>query len=91
MDSSSQSYGGNIFRSYNARGKQNNGFYVGSGNKIHCLNLLLNTSYEIKRNLFFDAGFLLRNNKLQNQKISNSASVFNVGIRLNITRREYDY
>ena len=91
MDSSSQSYGGNIFRSYNARGKQNNGFYVGSGNKIHCLNLLLNASYEIKRNLFFDAGFLLRNNKLQNQKISNSASVFNVGIRLNITRREYDY
>jgi len=91
LDTSSLSNGGNIFKSYNARGKANDGFYVGGGNAMHCFNGLLNVSYEMKQNFYLDIGLLWRINKLQNKVSSDQVLMPSIGIRLNMNRREYDY
>mgnify|MGYP006990012532 FL=1 len=50
----------------------------------------VNAAYELKENLFIDAGIVLRNYKLASG-YNNSTAIFNVGFRWNITRRQFEF
>ena len=88
LDSAGKNFGSNIFRDYSVRPNEN-GFALGGGKKADCLNLVLNLSYELKHNLYVDAGFQNRTYKIGES--SNKSTVINFGLRLNINKREYDF
>ncbi len=90
LDSAGVNFGGNIFESYNTR-IMDDGFKVGSGNKIKVLNALLQVSYELRQNLFFDVSVQQRNYKVANGAGSNNSTLFTAGVRLNVAKRAYDY
>ncbi|MEO6583465.1 MAG: hypothetical protein ABIO05_04030 [Ferruginibacter sp.] len=91
LDVNGENYGSNIFANYNTRLKDN-GFNVGSGNKINCLNAVINVSYELKRNLFIDLNFQQRNYNYDNNAFKdNSSTLVSAGVRLNMARRAYDF
>jgi hypothetical protein len=90
LDSLGVNYGGNIFENYTTR-TMDNGYHVGSGNKIKVLNALLQVSYEVKQNLFLDASLQQRNYKYDNAAKSNNSTLFTFGVRLNMAKRVYDY
>ena len=90
LDSGNINFGGNIFENYNTRSSED-GFKVGSGDKLTCLNSMLSISYECKQNLFFDFGILNRQSKQNSQQQKSNSTIFSLGIRLNAARKEYDY
>ncbi len=94
-DSAGQNFGGNIFSDYQTR-LRDYGYKIGSGIAANCINLSANVSYEIKENLFIDLSVLQRNyhaptNITGAEVFSSSSSVFTLGIRVNMFRRQYDY
>ena len=89
LDSAGINYGGNPFRDYTTR-TMDVGFKVGTGNKATCLNATLNVSYELRENIYLDATFQQRNYKLANAGSSN-ATMITAGIRLNMSKRAYDF
>lgn len=91
LDSTGVNFGGNIFRDYTTRIKDD-GFAIGSGNKATCFNGLLTVGYEFKQNLFFELMLQYRNFKLAGFPQENSQSMMaSAGIRWNIFRRTYDF
>jgi hypothetical protein len=85
LDSAGIDFGSNPFVLYQNR-SSDFGYYVGTGRKVQCVNASLTLSYELKENLFIDGNLLFR----KYTDLPNS-SVFNIGIRWNAARREYDY
>ena len=85
LDSAGINFGGNPFELYSTR-TSDYGYFVGGGDKVKCLNASLLLSYELKENLFIEGSLLYR-------KYSglSSINVFNIGIRWNSARRNYDY
>jgi hypothetical protein len=90
LDTANANFGGNIFRSYNSRLSED-GFKVGSGNKLTVLNGYLNVAYEFRQNLYFELGFQYRRAKEAGTGRSENASIVNAGVRLNMLRREYNF
>lgn len=90
LDSAGINFGGNPFRDYRTRSSEN-GFSIGSGNKAKVLNALLNVSYELKQNLFFELSLQQRNYKTTNNPTAYNSTLITAGVRLNMFRREYDY
>lgn len=97
QDSAGQNFGNNILSNYKVRAIdpitgtiKNYGWNVGSGDKATCFYATANASYEVKENLFLDAGFTLRNYKLASG-YSQNTTIFSVGFRWNITKREFDF
>ncbi len=85
LDSLGENFGSNPFELYSTRTK-NFGYEVGSGQKVKCLNASLTLSYEVRENFFIDGNLLYRKyTGLDN------ANIFNIGIRWNAARRNYDY
>jgi hypothetical protein len=85
LDSAGIDFGGNPFELYTRR-PTDYGHYVGSGRKVKCLNASLTLSYELKENLFLEGTALFRKfTELDN------VSMFNIGIRWNAARRDYNY
>jgi hypothetical protein len=89
MDSANTNFGGNIFKIYSTRTGED-GFSVGSGLFTSCLNTTLDISYELKYNLFVDAGFQYRSFKAINSKRSDNIN-YSLGLRLNLWKRRYDF
>jgi hypothetical protein len=89
MDSANTNFGGNIFKIYSTRTGED-GFSVGSGLFTSCLNSTLDISYELKYNLFVDAGFQYRSFKAINSKRSDNIN-YSLGLRLNLWKRRYDF
>jgi hypothetical protein len=85
LDSLGENFGSNPFELYTTRSK-NYGYYIGSGHKVKCLNAAIALSYELKENLFIEGNALYR--KFTDP---NNASLFNIGIRWNAARRDYNY
>ena len=85
LDSAGQNFGANPFELYTTRSKDY-GYYVGDGQKVNCANLSMTLGYEIKENLFLEGTALFR-------KYTGFANVsmFNLGIRWNAARRDYNY
>ncbi len=91
-----ESNGGDIFRSNKLtpdgpRVKEY-GFEIAGGRKATCLNGILNVSYELKQNLFFDLSYQYRKYDIQNEPANSSnTSMISAGVRINMFKREYDY
>jgi hypothetical protein len=91
LDSNGVNFGGNIFRDYRTR-TANDGYKVGGGRKSVCFNGVLQVSYELKENLFFDVTIQQRTNKIDDVSTGTSpSSVLTAGVRLNMFKRDYDY
>lgn len=90
LDSLGRNFGSNPLENYVSR-PRNFGFYVGSGYRASCLNSSVVASYELKENLFVDATALYRTFKVKQASTSQTTSMLSIGIRWNMTRRDYDY
>jgi hypothetical protein len=90
LDSAGHNFGGNPFELYTTREKDY-GYFVGDGNKAKCFNASLALSYELKENLFIDASYLYRKYSVATGVGSGSTNLFNIGIRWNAARRDYNY
>lgn len=90
LDSAGINFGGDIFRDYMTR-SSNDGFNVGSGNKLTVFNGYLNVGYEIRQNVFLEASVLYRKWKELTMPASISRTMVSAGIRINMFRRTYDY
>jgi hypothetical protein len=89
LDTTGGNVGSNIFKDYRSR-LADNGFKVGGGRKATCLNGVIQVSYELRQNLFLDASLLQRNFSLAGAADQNSTMI-SAGVRLNMSRRDYDY
>ena len=89
LDSSNQNFGGNIFRDYTTRTK-NDGFKIGSGNKQTVMNAYLQVSYEIRENVFFEVSGLYRHAKTLLNPTAVTTTMFTGGVRINMFNRRYD-
>ena len=85
LDSAGENFGSNPFELYTTRA-HDYGNYVGSGDRVNCLNASFTLSYELKENLFLDGNVLFR--KYTGLPNSNS---FNIAFRWNAARRDYNY
>ena len=91
LDSANLNFGGNIFKDYKTRSAED-GYEVGSGNKLSVFNALLEVSYELKQNLFLEFTLQQRNSKLAGTPNAAVNSTFiSGGVRLNMFKRVYDY
>ncbi len=89
LDIDSLNYGSNIFRSYDSRNK-NYGYYVGDGDKVKSWNTSFLASYEVKENLFIDANLQHRTYNVASTGNS-PTTVFSLGVRWNMARRDFDF
>jgi hypothetical protein len=64
---------------------------VGSGDRVNCFNAVLQASYEIRENIYFDLTFQQRNYSRASVAGNTSNTLITAGIRMNIARREYDF
>ena len=71
--------------------KYEDGYKLGDGRKVTCMNGLFQVSYEWKENLFLDLSLLYRNYKIANTTGSSNTTLITAGLRLNISKREYDF
>ena len=84
--------GGDIFRLDTDRNGIDEGYKVGGGRKVDCINTLFQLSYEWKENLYLDLSYQYRNFKFVNEPGQQSTtSLVTAGIRLNIAKRVYDF
>jgi hypothetical protein len=90
LDKDSSNFGGNIFKSYLTRRKEE-GFRIGTGDRFTCTNAVLRTTYEWKQNLFLEGGLQWRTSfdEVQNKRLNTTILFF--GLRLNIFTRNYDF
>jgi hypothetical protein len=89
LDSLGTNSGSNVKRNYRTRSRDY-GYSVGGGNTVKSLNASFLASYELRENLFLDANVQNRTYNAQlgtNQK----TTVFSVGFRWNMARREFDF
>lgn len=89
IDSAGINFGGNIFRDYSTRA-MNDGFKVGSGNKVTVLNANLQVSYEVRENMFFELSGLYRTYKTLLNPTSSNTTLITAGVRINMFNRRYD-
>ena len=90
LDSNGINFGGNIFRDYRTR-TSNNGFEVAGGRKLTTFNGLLQLSYELRENLFFDVSMLHRNSEIAGFSGESNTTIVTAGVRLNMFKRNYDF
>lgn len=102
LDSAGFNFGGNPFRLYNedkplvnpndpTSAQRQSGFAVGGGVKGSCLNALLQVSYEVKENVYFDVSLQHRTYKAPLINVNTSNTMITAGIRLNMWKRVYDF
>ncbi|HEY9340854.1 MAG TPA: hypothetical protein VIQ23_04705 [Hanamia sp.] len=85
LDTTGENFGGNPFELYTTRTK-NFGYFIGSGNKVKVFNAAVTLAYELRENLFIEGNYLFR----KSTGLDNT-SLFNIGIRWNAARRDYNY
>ena len=85
LDTTGENFGGNPFELYTTRTK-NFGYFIGSGNKVKVFNAAMTLAYELRENLFIEGNYLFR----KSTGLDNT-SLFNIGIRWNAARRDYNY
>ncbi len=88
LDSSGVNFGSNPLLNYDTRPREY-GFDIGSGDKATCVNAMLQVSYELRENLFFEGALLQKKFELKN--VSDYTTMFSLGVRWNIFGRDYDF
>jgi hypothetical protein len=96
LDSSAESFGSNIFLpNVSPYRTKDYGYRIGDGlgSKTAIASFLV--SYELKQNLFFDVSAVFRKQNIDASPIapatSKTTSVFSLGVRLNMHRREFEF
>lgn len=89
LDSAGVNMGSNILESYFTR-PYDYGWKIGSGVKTTTMLAQASASYELLPNIFIDADYIIRNNKTDGMADRNT-NIFNVGFRMNLRKREYDF
>lgn len=88
-DTANSNVGTNIFMLNTSR-SGDYGYRLPNGPQSTGINAQLLASYEVKENLFLEGSVLLR--RLSSDVIPDrNTSVFTLGVRMNVFRREYDY
>jgi len=93
LDSAGQNFGSNIFLNYETR-PRDYGFKIGSGIPGTCVNLSGAVSFEVKENVFLDFSTMYRTFTVHNigaPSTTTGSTTFTLGIRINASRRQYDY
>ncbi len=92
-DSSSQSFGSNIFLPNVIPPRQGDfGYDIGSGWKTNVFFASFLLSYELRENLFLDLNAIVRNQKTVTSPLTSAnASVISFSVRWNMHRREFDF
>lgn len=85
LDSLNTNFGGDIFKPYTTRTKYDQNF-VGDGRRIEVVNAAATLGYELRENLFIEANALIR--KATGLETN---SIFNIGIRWNVGRKDYNF
>jgi hypothetical protein len=89
LDSLGLNTGNNVLTNYTTR-PRDYGWKVGSGDKASCLYISGVITYEVSRNCFFDLSVMRRRFKTQLSGNENT-TMLSIGLRLNISRREFDF
>jgi len=89
LDSAGVNMGSNILRSYFTR-PYDYGWKIGSGVNATCFMAQLSATYELLPNIFIDADYMMRTYK-QDGAADAKTNIFNVGFRMNLRKREYDF
>ena len=91
LDSLGRNFGSDPLQNYITRPRDDR-FFIGRGNRAKCLNATFVASYEMKENLFIEGTALYRSFKTSlASSLAGNTSMLSIGIRWNISRREYDY
>lgn len=90
LDSLGYNLGGNVFRLYTTRVRSDY-IFIGSGILAKTLNLSGLITYEITPNIFIDASAMLRKYEQADKLNTYDSKIFNIGLRINLARREYDF
>lgn len=85
LDSAGQDFGSNPFELYTIR-SNDFGYNVGSGKRINVVNSYFALSYELRENLFLEGTYLFRK-----ETDTPATNVFEIGIRWNAARRQFDF
>jgi hypothetical protein len=97
LDSLGTNYGSNPFRNYNAATPVNPlnpeiGYEFTNGVQTTTMSVNLNASYELRENLFIDLGATYRKMSYDDAVAPDfTTNYFYGGLRLNISRRDYDF
>jgi hypothetical protein len=89
IDSVNSNFGSDIFKLNGTRSIGEYGYNLAGGVKGAGFNLSGLVSYEWKENLFVDGSLMYRHGKAIGS--AENTIMFTLGLRLNMTRREYDY
>lgn len=90
-DTGGANFGGNIFKDYDSR-DSSYGVTLVNGVKSQCALATFNAAYELRENLFIDAGVTYRKKVYDyNAYPDENTLYFTAGLRLNIVRRDYDF
>lgn len=92
LDSTAEvNFGSNLFKDYNFGRNGDYGYSIGSGWKSDAALANLLVSYELKENLFIDANLLMRKQRYAPPPsvATKSATVFSLGVRWNMARRDF--
>lgn len=91
LDTGAVNFGGNILKGSSTRPAEY-GFTLPTGLSASGINTQLLVSYELRNNIFIDASLLLRKLTFEkNLRAESNTTLANIGIRMNMFRREYDY
>jgi len=91
LDTANSDYGGNIFV-LNGNRARDYGYSTTDGVKGTGVNGSLWIGYELLQNLFIDASFMYRKLSVPAEaQLAQKSTLFSIGLRLNMFRREYDY
>lgn len=92
-DSGNVSYGSNIFLPNTPPYRGNDyGYSIGSGWKTNVTYLSLLLSYEFRENVYFEASALMRRLEAKTPPVmTQNTSLFSVGLRWNIQRRDFEF
>jgi hypothetical protein len=83
-------YGNSVFKRYDMR--QGDGDYgLTPGDQVRGLYLNFNAAYEVRPNIFLEAGVTHLQRKYESNIYSPSTTLFYGGLRWNIARKEYDH
>ena len=85
LDSMGVNEGGDIFRPYTDRTRGDQ-YFVGGGKRIEVVNASATLGYELRENLFIEGNVLFRK-----QTNLENISVFNIGLRWNVGRKDYSF
>lgn len=91
LDSAGINFGSRIGRLYDTR-PFDYGWQIGEGRSSKGVNASLWVGYELKENLFIDGSLMMRKLDVPDDaNLTRNSTIFSLGLRMNIARREYDY